>query len=65
MGRHTEEKPYQCNICVKSITSNCDLVIHVNTHSGGKPYQMQTLKVKGRFNVNLREHTGKKRYHCS
>ena len=65
MERHTEEKPYQCNICIKSITLNHDLVIHMNTHTGGKPYQWQTLTVEGRFNVYLRERTGEKRYQCS
>ena len=36
---HSAEKPYQCNQCDKALIYNRNLISHLKTHTGHKPYQ--------------------------
>ena len=39
MRTHTEEKPYQCNHCVKDFFGNSNFQKHIRTHTREKSYQ--------------------------
>lgn len=39
MRTHTNEKPYECNICQSRFSLNCNLKRHMMIHTGEKPYK--------------------------
>ena len=50
------KKPYQCDVCNKKFTVNCDLVRHQRTHTGDKPYQCAVCNKKFTGKSNLVQH---------
>ena len=44
INKHTEDKLYQCNSCVKSFLTHNELINHTKTHTGGKSYQCSFVK---------------------
>ena len=39
MRIHTNEKPYECDVCEKRFTSICNLKKHMRIHTNEKPYE--------------------------
>ena len=59
MRRYSEEKPYMCNQCDMSFSQNSNLITHIRTHAGDKPYQC------AEFQNHMRIHTGTMQDQCS
>lgn len=62
LGR-TEVKPHQCQQCLKSFSSNHQLVQHIRVHTGEKPYKCsycdRRFKQLSHVQQHTRLHTGK------
>nr|CAD7196764.1 unnamed protein product [Timema douglasi] len=43
-AHRTEVKPHQCQQCLKSFSSNHQLVQHIRVHTGEKPYKCSYLR---------------------
>lgn len=58
-----EVKPHQCNQCLKSFSSNHQLVQHIRVHTGEKPYKCsyceRRFKQLSHVQQHTRLHTGK------
>ncbi len=69
-AHRSETKPHQCQQCLKSFSSNHQLVQHIRVHTGEKPYrcsycdrrfkqlshvQQHTRLHTGKFNINLQK----------
>lgn len=63
MGAGTEVKPHQCQQCLKSFSSNHQLVQHIRVHTGEKPYKCsycdRRFKQLSHVQQHTRLHTGK------
>ena len=61
-GPH-EIKPHQCQQCLKSFSSNHQLVQHIRVHTGEKPYKCtyceRRFKQLSHVQQHTRLHTGK------
>lgn len=60
-----EVKPHQCQQCLKSFSSNHQLVQHIRVHTGEKPYKCsycdRRFKQLSHVQQHTRLHTGKKK----
>ena len=65
---HTDEKPYECEICNKTFNRSANLTKHQRVHTGEKPYECEICKKAFSNNSALathkRIHTGEKPYAC-
>lgn len=63
MGASSEVKPHQCQQCLKSFSSNHQLVQHIRVHTGEKPYKCtycdRRFKQLSHVQQHTRLHTGK------
>ena len=63
MGAGAEVKPHQCQQCLKSFSSNHQLVQHIRVHTGEKPYKCsycdRRFKQLSHVQQHTRLHTGK------
>lgn len=59
----SEVKPHQCQQCLKSFSSNHQLVQHIRVHTGEKPYKCsycdRRFKQLSHVQQHTRLHTGK------
>ncbi|XP_059609793.1 zinc finger and BTB domain-containing protein 24 [Phlebotomus argentipes] len=67
-GMGTEVKPHQCQQCLKSFSSNHQLVQHIRVHTGEKPYKCsycdRRFKQLSHVQQHTRLHTGERPYKC-
>ncbi|XP_077288130.1 uncharacterized protein LOC143912703 [Arctopsyche grandis] len=65
---HTIEKPFKCDICLKSFAHKSRLVRHEKLHTGIKPHKcdicFKSFTRKTDLVVHIRSHTGEKPYKC-
>lgn len=63
LGTSGEVKPHQCQQCLKSFSSNHQLVQHIRVHTGEKPYKCsyceRRFKQLSHVQQHTRLHTGK------
>lgn len=63
LTRGSEVKPHQCQQCLKSFSSNHQLVQHIRVHTGEKPYKCsycdRRFKQLSHVQQHTRLHTGK------
>lgn len=63
-----EQKPHQCQQCLKSFSSNHQLVQHIRVHTGEKPYKCsycdRRFKQLSHVQQHTRLHTGERPYKC-
>ncbi|XP_043069269.1 uncharacterized protein dati isoform X2 [Drosophila bipectinata] len=64
----TDTKPHQCQQCMKSFSSNHQLVQHIRVHTGEKPYKCsycdRRFKQLSHVQQHTRLHTGERPYKC-
>ncbi|XP_017869019.1 PREDICTED: zinc finger protein 629 [Drosophila arizonae] len=64
----SETKPHQCHQCMKSFSSNHQLVQHIRVHTGEKPYKCsycdRRFKQLSHVQQHTRLHTGERPYKC-
>lgn len=67
MGTGSEVKPHQCQQCLKSFSSNHQLVQHIRVHTGEKPYKCsycdRRFKQLSHVQQHTRLHTGKSNFY--
>ncbi|XP_044740897.1 uncharacterized protein LOC123302151 [Chrysoperla carnea] len=64
----SDVKPHQCQQCLKSFSSNHQLVQHIRVHTGEKPYKCsycdRRFKQLSHVQQHTRLHTGERPYKC-
>nr|XP_023012633.1 zinc finger and BTB domain-containing protein 24-like isoform X3 [Leptinotarsa decemlineata] len=68
LAGRSEVKPHQCQQCLKSFSSNHQLVQHIRVHTGEKPYKCsycdRRFKQLSHVQQHTRLHTGERPYKC-
>ena len=68
MRIHTNEKPYECDVCEKRFTSIWYLQSHMRIHTNEKPYECEVcercFRESSTLKVHMRIHTNEKPYEC-
>lgn len=67
--RHTEEKPFECDICNKQFSSQSNLRGHWSIHKEERPYLCsicgQAFKANSNLQKHIMRHLGDKRFSCT
>lgn len=57
MRRHTDERPYICDICGRAFRQSTDMRSHRRTHTGDKPVQcnvcFKRMTTTGKYTTNI------------
>lgn len=68
VAHRSEVKPHQCQQCLKSFSSNHQLVQHIRVHTGEKPYKCsycdRRFKQLSHVQQHTRLHTGEYKRPC-
>ena len=55
MRIHTNEKPYECDVCEKRFSRSDDLKDHVRIHTNERPYECDVCEKRFRESGNLQK----------
>ena len=68
MRTHTNEKPYECDVCEKRFSDSGNLKKHMRIHTNEKPYECdvcdKAFRQSGHLKTHMRIHTNEKPYEC-
>ena len=68
MRIHTNEKPYECDVCEKRFRHSEGLKRHMRIHTNEKPYECDVCEKRfresGDLKSHMRIHTNEKPYEC-
>ena len=53
---HTDERPYECEICRKTFKKSSTLTVHMRLHTGERPYECPHCSKRFTDSSNLRQH---------
>ncbi|XP_052868547.1 zinc finger protein 846-like [Anopheles cruzii] len=72
MRQHTgekKEKKFPCSVCSMVCAANCDLVVHMRTHTKERPFDCvvcgKRFMLHVHLTVHMRSHTGEKPFACT
>ncbi|XP_050516037.1 zinc finger protein 260-like [Diabrotica virgifera virgifera] len=68
MRIHTEEKPFECEMCAKQFSTKQMLNTHMRVHTDEKPFEYEIcskqFSIKSNLTVHKQLHTGEKPFVC-
>lgn len=68
VSQNNEERPFRCNVCLKSFKQVAHLTTHKRIHSDEKPHKCnicgQSFRSSSHLKQHVKIHTGEKPYPC-